>query len=156
MKIKIKRFDKALPLPQAEEFEHGDSKEHDKGMVAAFDFHCREGITIPPRKICLVPVNNAIAVPRDHFLLLSARSSTSWKKGLMLANGVGIVDPFYSGDKDEIKIQLFNITDEPVEVAKGEVLAQGIIVKRESVEWVEVDTMGSDGHGGYETSLKEQ
>lgn len=151
MKIKIKRFDKALPLPEAEEFEHGASQEHDKGMVAAFDFFCREHVVIPPHKIALVPVNNAIAVPRDHFLLLSARSSTSWKKGLMLANGIGIVDPFYSGDKDEIKIQLFNITDKPVTVEKGEVLAQGVIVKRESVEWVEVETMGGDGHGGYVT-----
>lgn len=152
MKVRIKRFDKDLPLPDAEEFEHGNSRDHDKGMVAAFDFYCRENVTIPPHEISLVPVNNAIAVPRDHFLLLSARSSTSWKKGLMLANGIGVVDPFYSGDKDEIKIQLFNITDDPVDVTKGEVLAQGIIVKREPVEWVEVDTMGSDGHGGYDAS----
>lgn len=154
MKVKIKRFDKSLPLPEAEEFEHGTSKEHDKGMVAAFDFYCRESVTIPPHQIRLIPVNNAIAVPRDHFLLLSARSSTSWKKGLLLANGIGIIDPFYSGDKDEIKIQLFNITDKPVEVEKGEALAQGVIVKRESVQWQEVDTMGSDGHGGYDTSQK--
>lgn len=154
MEVRIKRFDKSLPLPEAEEFEHGNSQEHDRGMVAAFDFYCRENVTILPRKIGLVAVNNAIAVPRGHFLLLSARSSTSWKKGLMLANGIGIVDPFYSGDKDEIKIQLFNITDEPVEVEKGEVLAQGVIVKREFVEWVEVDTMGGDGHGGYDVSPK--
>ena len=156
MKVKIKRFDKTLPLPDAEEFEHGASHDHDKGMVAAFDFFCRETVTIPPHEINLVPVNNAIAVPRDHFLLLSARSSTSWKKGLMLANGIGVVDPFYSGDKDEIRIQLFNITDKPVTVERGEALAQGVIVKRESVEWVEVDTMGTDGHGGYATNeLKE-
>lgn len=152
MRIKIKRFDKTLPLPEAEEFEHDASHAHDKGMVAAFDFYCREDVTIPPRQIKLVPVNNAIAVPRDHFLLLSARSSTSWKKGLMLANGIGIVDPFYSGDSDEIKIQLFNITDHPVDVKKGEALAQGVVVKREAVEWIEVETMGSVGHGGYATT----
>lgn len=149
MKIRIKRFDKTLPLPETEEFEHDSSRDHDKGMVAAFDFFCRESVIIPPHEIRLVPVNNAIAVPRDHFLLLSARSSTSWKKGLMLANGIGIVDPFYAGDKDEIKVQLFNITDKPVRVEKGEALTQGIIVRREAVEWVEVDAMGSNGHGGY-------
>jgi len=151
MQVKIKRFDTSLPLPEAEEFEHDATKAHDKGMVAAFDFYCREAVTIPPHEIKLVAVNNAIAVPRDHFLLLSARSSTSWKKGLMLANGVGIVDPFYAGDKDEIRVQLFNFTDKPVEVKKGEALTQGVIVKREAVEWVEVDTMGMDGHGGYQT-----
>ena len=154
MKIKIKRFDTDLPLPEAEEFEHGSGRAHDRGMAAAFDFYCRESVTIPPHEIRLVGVNNAIAVPRDHFLLLSARSSTSWKKGLMLANGIGVIDPFYSGDKDEIKVQLYNITDKPVEVVKGEVLAQGVIVRREPVEWQEVQSMGSDGHGGYDTSSK--
>jgi dUTP pyrophosphatase len=153
MRIKIKRFDKSLPLPETEEFESGSTKSQDKGMVAAFDFYCREDVLIPPHEIKLIPVNNAIAVPPDHFLLLSARSSTSWKKGLMLANGIGIVDPFYSGDKDEIKLQLFNITDKPVAVKKGEALAQGVIVKREAIEWIEVDSMGTDGHGGYQTSI---
>jgi deoxyuridine 5'-triphosphate nucleotidohydrolase len=122
-------------------------------MAAAFDFFCRENVIIPPRAIKLVGVNNAIAVPRNYFLLLSIRSSTSWKKGLLLANGIGIIDPFYSGNKDEIKIQLFNITDKPVEVKKGEALAQGIIIKCESVEWIEVASMDSDGHGGYQTNL---
>lgn len=152
MKIKIKRFDKSLPLPEAEEFEHDNSRQHDRGMVAAFDLYCRESVTIPPHTVKLVPANNAIAVPRDHLLLLSARSSTPWKKGLMLANGIGIVDPFYSGDKDEIKLQLFNFTDQPVVVSKGEALAQGVIIRREPVEWQEVETMGADGHGGYQTT----
>ena len=67
----------------------------------------------------------------------------------MLANGVGIVDPFYSGDSDELKIQLLNFTDKQVEVKKGEPLAQGVIVHRESVEWEEVDNMGVYGHSGY-------
>lgn len=69
----------------------------------------------------------------------------------MLANGIGIVDPFYSGDEDEIKIQLLNFTDKPVKVVKGEALAQGVIVKREPVEWQEIETMGTNGHGGYRT-----
>jgi dUTP pyrophosphatase len=150
MRIPIKRFDKSLPLPETEEFEHGSTKSQDRGMVAAFDFYCRLGVVIPPHEIRLVPVNNAIAVPRDHVLLLSARSSMPWKKGLMLANGIGYIDPFYSGDKDEVKIQLFNITDKPVEVKKGEALVQGIIIRRVPVEWDEVDSMGSSGHGGYD------
>jgi dUTPase len=153
MQVRIKRFDKDLPLPSGEEFEHGTDQPQDRSMAAAFDFFCRENVIIPPRAIKLVGVNNAIAVPCNYFLLLSIRSSTSWKKGLLLANGIGIIDPFYSGNKDEIKIQLFNITDKPVEVKKGEALAQGIIIKCESVEWIEVASMDSDGHGGYQTNL---
>jgi dUTPase len=81
IKIRLKRFDKSLPLPAAQEFDDSNIHESDNGMVAAFDFYCRESVVIPPHNIKLVPINNAIAVPRNHFLLLSARSSTSWKKG---------------------------------------------------------------------------
>lgn len=151
MKIRIKRFDKQLPLPQFDESDPKTGKRYDSEQVAAFDLFCREGVTIPPHSVRLVAVNNAIETPPGHFLLLCARSSTPWKKGLMLANGIGIVDPFYSGDKDELKIQLLNFTDAPVEVTKGETLAQGVIVKREPVEWLEVESMDHSGHGGYQT-----
>lgn len=150
MHVQIKRFDKSLPLPTGEEFEHHASRPHDRSMVAAFDFFCRETAVIPPREIRLVPTNNAIAVPRGYFLLLCARSSTSWKKGLMLANGVGIIDPFYCGNTDEIGILLLNITDQPVTVQKAEVLAQGLIMCYQPVVWQEVDSLGTPGHGGYD------
>lgn len=140
MKIRIKLFDKTLPLPETED------------RAVGFDFYCREQVTIEPRKIGLIAVNNAIEVPDGYVLLIFARSSTSWRKGLMLANGVGVIDPFYSGDKDEVKIQLFNITDDPVTVEKGEQLAQGMLMRMVPAEWEEIDSFGTDGHGGYVTT----
>lgn len=151
MKIKIKRFDKSLPLPQFDEADPKTGKHYDQSQVAGFDLFCRESVTIEPGKIAMVGINNAIQAPPDCFILVLLRSSTSWKKGLILANGAAIIDPFYSGDSDEVKIQLYNITDKPVQVTKGETLAQGIIIRREPVEWEEVETMGGDGHGGYKT-----
>ena len=152
MKIRIKRFDKSLPLPDFDETNPKTGAKYDPGLIGGFDLLCCEDTTIPPHTLALVPVDNAIETPPDHVLLLIARSSTPWKKGLMLANGVGVSDPFYSGDQDELKLQLLNFTDQPVEVHKGEALAQGIIVRREPVEWVEVDSMDTEGHGGYQTS----
>ncbi|HSX08439.1 MAG TPA: hypothetical protein VLG11_06115 [Candidatus Saccharimonadales bacterium] len=152
MKIRIKRFDKELPLPQFDESDPKTGERYDSEQVAAFDLFCRESVTIPPHSVRLVAINNVIETPPGHFLLLCARSGTPWKKGLMLANGIGVADPFYSGDADELKIQLFNYTDKPVEVSKGETLVQGMIIKREPVEWLEVNTMGRDGHGGYKTT----
>ena len=140
-----------MPLPEFDESDPKTSKRYSKSQVASFDLFCRESTIIQPHELGIVGVNNVIQTPPGCFLLLSARSSTSWKKGLMLANGVGIVDPFYSGDDDELKIQLYNITDKPVEVKKGESLAQGVIVRFETVEWEEVEAMGIDGHGGYKT-----
>ena len=72
---------------------------------------------IPPRSIRLVGTGLVIAVPEGHFLGIFARSSTPLKRGLMVANGVGVIDADYCGPADEIKIQVLNITDAPVQVA---------------------------------------
>lgn len=137
MQIPIKRFDKDYPLPSP------------TPRAAAFDFVCRETVVIPPRQIKAVAQNVAMQVPDGHVLYVFSRSSTPHKRGLMMANGVGVVDPFYDGDNDEILIFLMNITDEPVTVTAGDRLAQGIIMKPEVVSWDETDSFGTDGHGGY-------
>lgn len=154
-KVRIKRIDKSLPLPEFDEADPKTQERYPRNQVAGFDLFCREDKVVPPHELALVAVNNIIETPPDCFLMLVARSSTPWKKGLMLANGVGILDPFYSGDSDELKIQLLNFTDKPVEVHKGEALVQGVIVRREPVEWEEVDVMGVDGHGGYKTDQQQ-
>lgn len=153
MKIRIKRFDKDLPLPRFDEADIKTGKPYNQDRIAGFDLYCRQSVIIQPHTVELVPINNVIEVPKDHFLLLCARSSTPWKKGLMLANGIGLSDPFYSGDDDELKAQFLNFTNEPVKVEKGEALVQGIILRREVVEWLEVDSMGNNGHGGYSTKI---
>jgi len=138
MNIPIKRFDKNFDLPSATE------------GAACFDLICRETVTIPPHKIKSVPQNVALKVPDGHALLLFSRSSTPLRKGLMLANGVGVVDPFYCGDNDENLAFFLNITDEPVTVEAGDRVVQGMIIKTEPVTWQEVESMNSDGHGGYQ------
>jgi dUTP pyrophosphatase len=60
-----------------------------------------------------------IEAPEGHFLLIASRSSTPKKKGLVIPQSVGIVDRDYSGPEDEIKLQVMNITDKPVEVKKA-------------------------------------
>jgi dUTP pyrophosphatase len=69
MKIKIKRFDKDLPLPK-----------YQTEGAAAFDLTAREEVTIAAGKIGYIPVNVALETPHDHFLLIAARSSTHKKR----------------------------------------------------------------------------
>ncbi len=137
MAIKIKRFDKELPLP-----------EYQTAGAAALDLIAREAVTIEPGKIGYVPLNIAIEAPAGHFFLLAARSSTH-KKGLMLANGIGIVDPDYCGDGDEVKAAFLNFTNESVSVARGDRVAQGMFVSFSRAEWNEVDMMNNDTRGGF-------
>jgi dUTP pyrophosphatase len=99
--------------------------------------------------VTLVPTGLVIEVPAGHFLGVFARSSTPLKRGLMVANGVGVVDEDYCGPKDEIKIEVYNFTSKPVSVARGDRLAQGIIMPFVRAEWREDATPTRATRGGF-------
>jgi dUTP pyrophosphatase len=140
MNIKIKRFNKDLPLPKRQ-----------TESAAAFDLAARETVTIAPGAIGYVSLNVVIETPPDHFLLVAARSGTH-KKGLMMANGLGIIDPDFSGNEDEIKAVYYNFSVAPVTVEKGDRIAQGMFVKVSHPEWNEVDEMPNKTRGGFGTT----
>ena len=138
MRLQIKRLQPGISLP-----------EHATGRAAGFDLAAAADIEIPPHSIRLVGTGLVIAVPDGYFLGIFARSSTPLKRGLMVANGVGVIDADYSGPGDEIKIQVLNITDSAVTVARGDRLAQGIVLPCPRVEWDEVDEMAVPTRGGF-------
>ncbi len=142
MEIRIKRFDKEIPLP----------KRQTEG-AAAFDLAAREEVTIGPGAIGYVPLNIAVETPAGHFLLVAARSGTH-KRGLMMANGIGIIDPDFSGDGDEIRAAYFNFTAVPVTVEKGERIAQGTFVPVAHFAWNETDALPNKDRGGFGTTGK--
>lgn len=106
-------------------------------------------MTIAPGQVTLVPTGLVIAVPQGHFLGIFARSSTPLKRGLMVANGVGIVDADYCGPTDEIKIEVYNFTAAPVRVTRGDRLAQGVILPFVRAEWDERDKPTEVSRGGF-------
>jgi dUTP pyrophosphatase len=67
----------------------------------------------------------------------------------MVANGVGVIDSDYSGPNDEIMIQVLNFTPGPVHVARGDRLAQGIVLPAPRVSWEEVNDIRADTRGGF-------
>ena len=138
MDIKIKRVDKSLPMP-----------EYKTSGSIAFDMYSREEMKIAPKSLALLPSNFIIKTPESHGLILSARSSLAKKKGLMLANGVGTIDRDYCGDSDEILLSVYNFTDEEVVVEKGERIAQGMFMRIDSGNFVEVEKMEESDRGGF-------
>ena len=139
MRLKIKRLQSAVGLPEPA-----------TGGAAGFDLAAAADIEIPPRSIRLVGTGLVIAVPDGHFLGIFARSSTPLKRGLMVANGVGVVDRDYCGPADEIKIQVLNFTAQPVQVKKGDRLAQGLFLPVTRVTWEEADGDLREGsRGGF-------
>lgn len=135
--MKIKRFNKKMPLPHY-------ATERSIGL----DLSLRETVTIPAGGTMRVPLNVAIEYPQGYWGLLAARSSLH-KRGLIPANGVGIIDPDYCGDNDEYQYPLYNFTAEPVTLEAGERIAQLILLPVFQPELVEVDKMSGPDRGGF-------
>ncbi|MDZ4243704.1 MAG: dUTP diphosphatase [Candidatus Doudnabacteria bacterium] len=136
MKIRIKRFDTSLSLPQ-----------YETDGAVAFDFRVRVPQTILPRGHAYVPLNVAIEIPRGYTLIMAPRSSLH-KRGLIPYNSIGVFDEDFCGDADEYKAILYNVTDEPVTIEKGARLMQGFLKQYERAEWEEVSEMNRANRGG--------
>jgi dUTP pyrophosphatase len=117
--------------------------------AAAFDLAAAADVTIEARSVALVPTGLVIEVPAGMFLGIFARSSTPLKRGLMVANGVGVVDSDYCGPDDEVKIAVMNFTDSAVRVARGDRIAQGMLLGAPRVVWEETAELALDSRGGF-------
>lgn len=138
MDVSIKLIDKTLPLPT-----------YQTGGSVAFDIYSRIDEVVGPKETKFIPANLIIKTPTGFMLLVAARSSLARKKGLQMANSVGIIDQDFCGEEDELKLHVYNFTSEISVIQKGERLAQGIFVKIEKAEWQEVALMQTQSRGGF-------
>lgn len=138
-RIKIKRVDRSLPMPK-----------YETGGSVAFDLYSRIDEAINPKELKIIPANFIISAPPEgYFLMLASRSSLPLKKGLMIANGVGIFDHDYCGPEDEYRIQVYNFSEKPVEIKRGERLAQLMLIKFEKAEISEIQEITAPTRGGF-------
>jgi dUTP pyrophosphatase len=135
---RIVRLSPSVPLPV-----------YQTAGSAGFDLAASEDMIVAPGEVALVPTGLVIEVPARHFLGIFARSSTPLRRGLMVANGVGVVDSDYCGPSDEIKIEVYNFTAAPVAVKRGDRLAQGVLIPYVRAEWEEQDAALSASRGGF-------
>lgn len=140
----VKKFAKVTVLPGGTAPTPGTTKS------VGYDLSIAEDASIGARGVKLVGCGLIITPPEDAWIMIAARSSLH-KRGLVLANSVGIVDPDYCGPTDEIKLALMNVTDETVYVKQGDRLAQLIFMPRyEMYTWerVSLEERAAD-RGGF-------
>ena len=102
---------------------------------AGYDVEAAEDIIIPSFKKGIKPtlVKTGIkAYMQDNeYLMLANRSSNPGKKGLILANSVGVIDKDYYGNPDNdghFMFAFYNIKDEDIEIKKGDCIGQAIFM----------------------------
>ena len=138
MQAKIIKLDPEIDLPH-----------YATAESAGFDIAAAENAVIQPGKLVLVKTGLIIQAPMGHFLLLASRGSLPIKKGLMIANGIGVIDRDFAGPTDEIMVELFNFSPNQVEIKKGERIAQGLFLPVDQIQWVPVEKIEEQSRGGF-------
>ena len=105
----------------------------DDGEVLEPCFDLRNSSWILPNETRVFNSGVQVSIPEDYVMLVFVRSSTGIKKGLVLANGTGVID---SGYKDEIKMALYNIGNEPIQIKDGERLCQFMVIPRPKINLI--------------------
>ena len=99
-------------------------------------------------KVVLVPTNLSVAIPEGYEIQVRPRSGLAAKHGIGLLNSPGTIDSDYRG---EIKIILFNFSNEDFIIKRGERIAQLILAKVTIANLIEVQELSSTirGSGGF-------
>ena len=105
-------------------------------------------------KPTLVKTGLKAYMKEDEVLILANRSSNPGKKGLILANSIGVIDSDYYGNPDNdghIMFAFYNIKEEDIEIKKGEAIGQGIFQKFLSID---NDISMGERTGGFGSTSK--
>ena len=106
-------------------------------------------ITLQPGQRALIPTGIAIALPSNEYVaLICARSGMAAKRGLTLANAVGVIDSDYRG---ELKVAMVNIDSQPQTIESGERIAQLMFLPVAVAQLAEAEALPDTerGEGGF-------
>lgn len=115
---------------------------------AGYDLHATEYCDIAPGETKLIGTGIAMAIPDGYFGAIYPRSGISVKQGLRLANCVAVIDSDYRG---ELKIPLYNDSNNIQTIVPGDRIAQIIIQPYLQFEWEEVNELSKTNRdtGGF-------
>jgi len=138
MEIPFRRIDPDAALPEAQH--PGD---------AGLDLRANADVEVLPGERAMIATGVAVAIPDGHAGLVLPRSGLASKQGLTLANSPGLIDAGYRG---EVVVAAVNLDrTESVKVARGDRIAQLVIVAIPRVEpaWAEELPASARGGGGF-------
>lgn len=95
----------------------------------------------------IIPTGVKAKMEKDEVLLLFGRSSSSIKKKLLMANGVGVIDSDYYDTDNEIGFPLWNLSPFKYVVKRGEKIGQGVFTKFLKVDNDNIKATRTGGYG---------
>jgi dUTP pyrophosphatase len=138
LQVLLQRLDPGLPAP-------GYSHVGDAGadLVTAVD------VTLAPGERAVVPTGTAIALPLGYAAFVHPRSGLAARCGMSLVNAPGTIDAGYRG---EIQVIVINLDPkQPIQLSRGDRIAQLVIQRVERARFVEVDELPESvrAEGGF-------
>ena len=136
-RVLVRRLDPGLPLPVR-------ARRGDAGV----DLFAAEAVTLGPGERATVGTGVAVAIPEGWAGLMAPRSGLAQRHGLGIVNAPGVVDSGYRG---EIRVILVNHGSTPVSLARGDRVAQLLVVPVGVEDLVEVEELppSERGAGGF-------
>lgn len=125
---------------------------HGNPMPVSFgewtDLAIPEEVSLKQFETAVISFGINMKAPDGWHPLVASRSSTALKHGVIIANGIGIIEHNYCGDEDYIGMVVFAVRD--TVIPAGTRLGQFTIVPRAPKYRLEqVETMGEPNRGGY-------
>lgn len=124
--------------------------EYKTALSAGMDLcaNIEESITLKPLERKLIPTGLFLEIPAGYEAQVRPRSGMALKHGLTCLNSPGTIDADYRG---EVGVILANLSNEEFTVNDGERIAQLVVAKHETAEWIEVQELAETerGDGGF-------
>lgn len=145
--VKIKRIENNfndIPLP-----EYATEGSAGMDIRAAVE----DSLVLKANSFCAVPTNLSVEIPAGYEIQVRARSGLAFKHGIGVLNAPGTIDSDYRG---EIKIILFNFSNEDFIINRGERIAQLVLSKVYTANPVEASILNGSqrGEGGFGSTGK--
>jgi dUTP pyrophosphatase len=107
--------------------------EYAYGSDSGFDLRSTEELWVQANDRKLIPTGLRFDIPDGYEIQVRSKSGLALNQGLMVLNSPGTVDSGYQG---EIKVIIFNTTNERIKIERGQKIAQAVLCPVVNGKWI--------------------
>lgn len=105
---------------------------------------------IAPGAYSCLSLGISMMIPNGYEAILAPRSSTYLRYGIIMANGIGVIDNSYGGTNDIWHFPAINLSEERVFIPRGARIAQFRIQKKQpKLDFIPTDKLSKKDRGGF-------